>query len=301
MVSADAPQAIGPLSCVHDHVQPLSDATIPPNSEQTVIAKDRIFSMALSQEPATGTRARTRTKICGIRDTHMALIAVHHGADAIGLVFQPDSPRHVTLDQARNAIRALPAFVEPVGLFVDRPADEIKQVAQDVGLRCVQLHGAESLELAAQLAPLRVIKALAFDSPEQALNDVQPWRDAVPNLVAILWDAPRATTTDRTDTGRIRLPDGGSGTTYDWNALAELVRSDGSGQMPPMVLAGGLNPQNVGQAIETVRPYAVDVSSGVESERGIKNADLIRDFCQAVQRADASRLRKSLASPNRDR
>lgn len=212
---------------------------------------------------------RTRIKICGVRDVETARAAVGAGADAIGLVFVSASPRAVTVEAAAAIARALPPMVEPIGLFVDEPADRVREIAAAVGLRTVQLHGRERPGDVESLAPLRVIKALPFD-PARASETLAPWRCGPDNLAAILWDAPPSTAADLT---------GGSGRVLDWTALAAV---DMAG-LPPVILAGGLTPGNVAGAIAAVRPYAVDVSSGVESSRGVKDTALIRAFCDAVR------------------
>ena len=215
----------------------------------------------------------TRIKICGIRTLEAARAAVDAGVDAIGLVFVSASPRFVTEEQARQIVAVLPPMVEPIGLFVDAPADQVRQTAAAVGLRTVQLHGSELPAHIDQLAPLRVIKALPFD-PQQADAAMRPWKNPPGNLAAMLWDAPPRAATDLT---------GGSGRAIDWHALAAMKNR--CCDLPPDVLAGGLTPDNVADAIRVVRPYAVDVSSGVESSRGVKDAGLIRAFCEAVRQA----------------
>lgn len=224
---------------------------------------------------------RTRIKICGVRDASTALTAAQAGADAIGLVFAPGSPRLVDIDQARRIADALPPFVEPVGLFVDASTEHIRDVAAQVGLRTVQLHGDESPDMVAALSPLRVVKAIGFD-PRDAANRLQPWLSLVNHLAGVLWDAPTQ------GAGSPTRPQGGTGQPLDWAAVAQAQRSDDmSTGTRPIILAGGLTPDNVGQAIQAVQPYGVDVSSGVESARGIKDAALIRAFCNAVRRADS--------------
>ena len=212
----------------------------------------------------------TLIKICGVRTPEDARTASDAGAHWVGLVFVDKSPRFVTPEQARAVVAALPKTVTPVGLFVDAHADTIKQVADEVGLATVQLHGHEPMSILDQLGGLRVIKALPFedDLPAKA----EPW-DNAPGVAALLIDTPP-----------VGEPTGGSGVAFDWRALSDMkdqVRK-------PIILAGGLTPENVGEAIRTVKPYAVDVSSGVESSRGIKEARLIKAFCEAVQAADGN-------------
>lgn len=236
------------------------------------------------------TRRRTQIKICGVRDAATARVVVEAGADYLGLVFVPASPRYVTVEQARTVLRELNAVsvttayeskskqtsqfagqVQPVGLFADHPLEQVRSTAKALHLKMVQLHGDETPEFVKALAPLQVIKALPFDAATFKQR-LQPWcsPQAPANLHGLLLDAPQ----------------GGSGQTFDWSALALCLRNSGLHALPPIFLAGGLTPDNVTQAITTVRPFAVDVSSGVESSRGIKSPDKIRAFCSAVRRAD---------------
>ncbi|MCC6681439.1 MAG: phosphoribosylanthranilate isomerase [Phycisphaeraceae bacterium] len=204
---------------------------------------------------------RTRIKICGVRHVETALAAAAAGADAIGLVFAPQSPRRITVQEATRIAAALPAWVEPVGLFVNEPVDRIRRIAADVGLRTVQLHGDESQEAAAALRPLAVVKKLTIGQ----IN----WSHWM-HVNAVLFDTPVATG---------EMP-GGTGRTFDWSQLSVLDDA------PPIILAGGLNPDNVAAAIAAVHPFGVDVSSGVESEPAVKSIELIAAFCDAVRRAD---------------
>ena len=224
---------------------------------------------------------RTRIKICGVCTPETAVAAAAAGADAIGLVFAQHSPRVVSIDMAIKIVRSLPAFVQPVGLFVDIPVARVQEVAAAVGLGTVQLHGNETPDQAAQLAPLRVIKAIPFD-PKNAAAALAPWKDADNHLAGLLWDTPAKGNS-------FFQSSGGSGQQFDWNALADFQQDSGLENPPPTILAGGLTPQNVAQAISTLSPYAVDVSSGVESSRGVKDVSLIEAFCQAVHRADQAR------------
>ncbi len=223
---------------------------------------------------------RTRIKICGVRDVAIAQAAVDAGVDAIGLVFVPASPRYVTLAQARAIVASLPALVEPIGLFVNTPMDEVRLVAAALGLRTVQLHGDETPEQAASLMPLRVIRSLSF-TPEMSTDTLPGWK-SIPNLGAILFDAPPPTQEkEPTLTG-------GSGRRFDWTALGAWRADQPQAASVPMILAGGLTPLNVGDAIRLLQPYAVDVSTGVESQRGVKDASRIAMFAAAVRRADAA-------------
>lgn len=227
---------------------------------------------------------RTRIKICGVRDVATAHAAAAAGADAVGLVLVAGSPRCINVDQAKEIAAALPAIVEPVGLFVAEPPSRVLAAAKHIGLRTVQLHGDEGPEHVQQLKDLRVIKAIGF-APASALQAIDPWRSRCPNLVALLWDAPAA--------DAAACP-GGSGQRFNWDEVARLESNGALDGLPPRILAGGLTPRNVGRAIATVHPYAVDVSSGVESAPGLKDVGLIAAFCHAVRRAD-----QALESVNR--
>ena len=217
---------------------------------------------------------RTRIKICGVKDVATARVAVESGADAIGLVFVAGSPRQVTIEQAREVVASLPAFVQAVGLFADASAKVIHETCGATGLRCVQLHGRERPDALRELRGLSVIKALPFQSASFS-ETFEPWRAMAEQLVGIIWDTPPR------GPGELR---GGSGHTLDWDALSAALRGIES---PVSILAGGLTPENVAHAIAVVRPFAVDVSSGVESSRGVKDAEKIRAFCGAVRGADA--------------
>lgn len=223
---------------------------------------------------------RTRIKICGIRDIESAEAAVEAGADAIGLVFVEKSPRYVTIDEAEKIVACLPAFVDPVALFVDASEEFICNVCRRLGVRTVQLHGNETPEFAEALGDFNLIKAIAFDA-DRVETSLGPWNQSTANLVGMLWDTPPAK-----DDASTSLT-GGTGKTFDWTELATLQASGALSDLPPTILAGGLTAMNVGEAISNVRPFAVDVSSGVESSRGVKDAKMIAEFCKAVREADS--------------
>jgi phosphoribosylanthranilate isomerase len=201
---------------------------------------------------------RTRVKICGITRVEDALAAVAAGCDAIGLVFYASSPRHIEKARAAEIVQALPPFVSAVGLFVNASAHDIYSVLSDVGLDVLQFHGDESPEFCDQ-----------FKMPYLKAVRVRPGT----NLVQCATDyaGARALLLDTYTEG---VP-GGTGHTFDWALIP-------SGLQKPLILAGGLNPENVGAAIQQVRPYAVDVSGGVEREKGIKDADKIAAFMRGV-------------------
>ncbi|HEX6322275.1 MAG TPA: phosphoribosylanthranilate isomerase [Vicinamibacterales bacterium] len=202
----------------------------------------------------------TRVKICGITRPDDARAAADAGASAIGMVFWPGSPRAVDAAAARAIVAALPAGVPAIGVFVNQTADDINAAIDAAGLFGVQLHGDEPVALIERIRR-PVIRAVTLDALEAI--------DVLPPQVTVLLDA--------VDPERR----GGTGQTIDWIAACEVARRR------PVVLAGGLTPANVEEAIARVRPYAVDVSSGVESAPGIKDHARIAAFIDAVRRADA--------------
>lgn len=201
-----------------------------------------------------------RVKICGITCPEDGLAAAAAGADAIGLVFA-ESPRRVTTERAADILRVLPPFVTPVALFVDEPADRVREVCATLGIRTVQLHGDEPPAVAEQLAGLCVIKAFRIGSRAD-LDAAADYPAA-----AYLLDA------------RVQGQRGGTGATFDWQLLRGITWNR------PIVLAGGLTPANVAEAIRQARPHAVDTSSGVESEPGKKDPARVRAFVVEARRA----------------
>lgn len=203
---------------------------------------------------------RTRVKICGITRPVDALSAAEAGADAIGLVFAESSPRYVSMDQARAICAALPPFVTAVGLFVDAPAERIRALLGQIPLTLLQFHGRETPEQC-RVYGRPYIKAIHVHSsgdPEIQMQ-AQKYGDAAGFLLDTY--SPVAA--------------GGTGQVFDWSRVPrELNR--------PLILAGGLTPDNVAAAIKQVRPYAVDVSSGVEQSKGIKDATKIVAFLRSV-------------------
>ncbi|WP_457981145.1 phosphoribosylanthranilate isomerase [Ectopseudomonas composti] len=200
-----------------------------------------------------------RSKVCGITRLEDALAAVEAGADAIGLVFYAKSPRAVSIEQAAAILRALPPFVTTVGLFVDMPRDELQHLLQRLPLDLLQFHGDESpADCEGYGRPY--IKALRVRPGEDVSAAMAPYEGARGILLDTFVDG---------------VP-GGTGASFDWS----LVPEDAS---KPVILAGGLDAGNVAAAIRQVRPYAVDVSGGVEASKGIKDAGKIRAFIQAVQ------------------
>lgn len=205
---------------------------------------------------------RTRVKICGITRPEDAKAAVEAGADAIGLVFYLPSPRCVSLEQAEAIVESLPPFVSVVGLFVNADAGEIAEAVRRVPLDLIQFHGNECPDYCA-----------GFDRPYiKAIRvregmDLTAERARYPGARALLLDSYRP-----------GVP-GGTGESFDWSLIPPALAGE-------VVLAGGLDAENIELAIRRVRPYAVDVSGGVEAAKGIKDPAKIRAFMRGVRRAD---------------
>ena len=213
---------------------------------------------------ATGRVERTRVKICGITRPEDAAWAAACGADAIGLVFYPQSPRAVDTGRAREVAAALPPFVTVVALFVDPEPAFVRRVLAEVPVDLLQFHGDEPPEACA--APGRpYIKAVAM-------------RDGVDlHAVARRYASARGLLVDSFREG-VR---GGTGVTFDWSRIPPDLGK-------PVILAGGLGPENVVEAVRRVRPYAVDVSGGVEASRGVKDPARVAAFIRGVNSASAS-------------
>ncbi len=209
---------------------------------------------------------RTRIKICGIRTPEGAHAAIDAGADALGFVFHRASPRSIEPVDAWDIVKTLPPLVHSVGLTVNADFDEFEEIESYCPTDYSQLHGAESIKLVRACGP-RVIKAVRFDAATIEA-DLERWA-GVEEVDAILVDGSA----------------GGGGVALDWAALA---RARSKADAKPLFLAGGLTPDNVAQAVRVVRPFAVDVSSGVEdpSQPGVKDPARIAAFCGAVRAAD---------------
>jgi phosphoribosylanthranilate isomerase len=210
----------------------------------------------------------TRIKICGITRAEDALAAAYSGADAIGLVFYERSPRHVSLARATQLAAALPPFITVVGLFVNADAAFVREVLGSVPLDVLQFHGDESPEFCGQFGK-PYLKAIRVKEGVDLLQCASDFCDAQ----GLLLDA------------HVEGIPGGTGATFDWTLIPE--------ELPlPVILSGGLDVENVAAAIEQVRPYAVDVSSGVEASKGIntlkgiKDAAKIAAFINEVKRID---------------
>ena len=208
-----------------------------------------------------GLFVRTRVKICGITRVEDALIAVAQGADAIGLVFYPPSPRYVTPAQAAEIVNALPAFITVVALFVDASRADVEAVLSQVNIDLIQFHGQETADECRQYGK-SYMKAIRVKSDTNLVQYMTEYSDAKALLL---------------DTYAEGVP-GGTGQVFDWTIIPKNLSK-------PIVLAGGLDAENVEQAIRQVKPYAVDVSGGVEFKKGIKDAAKIAAFMRGVSNA----------------
>jgi phosphoribosylanthranilate isomerase len=210
---------------------------------------------------AAGMKLMVKVKICGITNPEDAQAVVDCGADALGFVFFKDSPRYISPVRAAAIIRKLPSFVQTVGVFVNEPAEEIDKTVLECGIDLIQLHGDESPESCA--LSRRTIKAIRVKSLE-SLSSLEAFSDLVS---AFLLDA--------------YAPDklGGTGLIFNWDIAKEAK------QFGRIILAGGLTPDNVAEAVRFVRPYAVDVSSGVELSKGKKDHRKVRLFIERAKSA----------------
>lgn len=211
---------------------------------------------------------RTRTKICGITRTEDIYAAVNAGVDAIGFVFYAPSPRAVSIEQARVLAQHIPAYVSIVGLFVNATSDEIEQVLAEVPLDILQFHGDETATQCQKIAQenkRRWYKAIQVKADLDVIAEIKQYQQA--GASAMLLDAWHPELK------------GGTGHCFDWEKFPKLDI--------PLILAGGLRPENIEAAIKTTGAYAVDVSGGVEFAKGIKDQQLIQQFMQGVQRGSA--------------
>lgn len=214
---------------------------------------------------------RTRAKICGITRPQDIQAAVEAGADAIGLVFYGPSPRNVSIELAKQLAQHIPPYINIVGLFVNASAEEVAQVLEDVPLDILQFHGDETAEQCQQIAQYnkrRWYKAIQIKPDldnSEIITTIRQYQQA--GASAMLLDAWHPELK------------GGTGHSFDWAQFPKLDI--------PLILAGGLKPENIEEAIQTTQAYAVDVSGGVESAKGIKDQQLIEKFMQGVQRGSA--------------
>lgn len=205
---------------------------------------------------------RTRIKFCGLTRVEDVVLAAALGVDAIGLIFATRSPRRLDLRQARQLRAAVPPFVAVVALTMDNQAQDIRQIVETVRPTLLQFHGDESPEDCARFG-LPYLKAIPMAQPDR-VAELLHGHDGAAGFVLDSHTAGGA---------------GGSGQTFDWSAWPQDVKR-------PALLAGGLTPDNVFDAIRAVRPWAVDVSSGIESAPGVKDAEKMRRFVAEVRRAD---------------
>jgi phosphoribosylanthranilate isomerase len=203
-----------------------------------------------------------RVKICGITNLEDAEAAVAAGADALGFIFVPATPRYVTLEQATGLIRSLPPLVAKVGVFMDADEGTVRKTVELCGLDTLQLHGRETPEFCQRFAPLKVIKAFRIRDESTVLQ--------LPAYATAAW------LLDSYVPGKA----GGSSTAFDWE-LAVSAKRFGR----PFLLAGGLTPENVAAAVRQVQPYGVDVSSGVEQHPGRKDHAKVADFIRQAKLA----------------
>ncbi|MCG8668762.1 MAG: phosphoribosylanthranilate isomerase [Pseudomonadales bacterium] len=201
---------------------------------------------------------RKRIKVCGITQLEDALVAAESGADALGFVFYEPSPRNITLAKAKQIINQLPAFVTSVALFVDPDVDLVEQVIAQTQVDLLQFHGDETAAFCEQFSR-PYIKALRV-KPD---TDLKQQADLYPSARAILLDA------------YVKDVPGGTGVVFDWSLIPDDIQQ-------PIILAGGLNPGNVQQAISQPIIWGVDVSGGVEQSKGVKSPELIKSFCKGA-------------------
>lgn len=211
----------------------------------------------------------TKVKICGLMNMEDALLATDSGADALGFIFAP-SPRRIGPQKAADIIRALPPLVKTVGVFVDEKTERIKEIQAACGLDLLQLHGDESPEQCRELMP-HSIKAFRLKE-EPDLKSIEKYRGTV-----------RAILLDTFQQGK----SGGTGRTFDWSLAVKAGKTG-----IPVILAGGLGPENIQEAITTVKPYAVDVNSGIEERPGKKSPELMRVLFEKIRSVKIQKYRR---------
>lgn len=215
---------------------------------------------------------RTRIKMCGITNIEDAEEGIRAGVDALGFIFAESSPRYIEPERARAIVARLPPFVDFVGVFVDREMDGVREIVECCGLTSVQLHGGESPEYCRQLTVMasscKILKAFRVGK-NTVSADFQPYQEVVRGFLLDTYAADRV---------------GGTGKTFDWDIIATLDLQR------PVILAGGLTPENVGLAIREVQPFAVDINSGVEICPGRKDYIKLRRLVDEVRRADQYRI-----------
>ncbi|MEM1331362.1 MAG: phosphoribosylanthranilate isomerase [Planctomycetota bacterium] len=217
--------------------------------------------------------ARTRIKVCGVRDVEAIDACAEAGVDAIGLMLIERSPRYIQPEDAFELSGVLPPFMSAVAVVADLSVDQFNDMEQRCPAPLVQLHGSESEKTVQSCGP-GVVKAFRYEDATIA-TQLPRW-NAIDEVDAILVDGSA----------------GGEGKSFEWGRLAEAIdamdQTPGGPLLKPLIVAGGLTPETVGDAIRSLRPYAVDVSSGVESEPGVKDPVRIRAFAEAVAQADSA-------------
>lgn len=214
--------------------------------------------------------SRTRIKVCGITTAEDAKEAIRLGVDAIGFIFVENSPRYISPEKAKEIVMQLPPFIHLVGVFVNCDPVEVEEIIEYCGLTHVQLHGSEDVDYCLRLSqdatPCRVLKAFRV-GPESTAADFLPYEQAVSGFLLDTY---------------VEGQEGGTGRPFDWSVIEALQLK------LPLILAGGLSPENVAEAVQNVRPYAIDVNSGVEDEPGRKNPDKMRLLVESVGRVDSA-------------
>ena len=208
-------------------------------------------------------------KVCGVTRLENALEVAGIRPNGIGLNFYKKSKRATDTATAKRIVAALPPEILPVGLFVNHSTDDIRRICDATGISTIQLHGDEKPSMVVNLGGLRIIRAIRVDNETVGglRDEISSWLDARADLFGILLDA------------RIDGTYGGTGHTAPWKLIADTYERE---HWPPLILAGGLTPENVAAAIQDVTPWGIDVASGVESSPGIKSPDLVRRFLTAT-------------------
>ncbi len=217
-------------------------------------------------------RSRTRIKMCGLTREKDVIAGVDVGLDALGFIFHDRSPRNVYPDFVRAIVSKIPPFINCVGVFVDRDREEVEEIVEYCGLSHAQLHGSETPKYCERIerfaAPCHVVKGFRVSDTSRK-DEFTPYDDLVHGYLLDTY---------------VKGSPGGTGSSFDWSIIQRLDLQR------PMILAGGLNPENVVEAISTVAPFGVDVNSGVEVEPGIKDHESLAEFVGRVRQADTGKF-----------
>ena len=215
---------------------------------------------------------RTRVKMCGTTNIKDAEEGIRAGVDALGFIFVAGSPRYIVPEEVREIVARLSPFVDLVGVFVDQENAKVQEIVEYCGLTCVQLHGRETPEYCRQLAkdasPCKIIKAFRVGE-HSTPADFASYQDVAQGFLLDTYAADQA---------------GGTGKTFNWDIIDSLALTR------PIILAGGLTPENVGTAVAKVRPFAVDINSGVEIRHGLKDYGKLQALLEEVRRADSAMI-----------